>query len=274
MSDVSGFRRKMAAGSSSDFVVGALDKLFQAQTVETAWAVLTTTMERFDFDRLFYGFTRYHTAHGLGSPEDMLVLSNHAEAYLDGYIGKEMYLCAPMMEWARQNVGAMSWAYIADSKLGLDERQKEVIAFNNEHGVTAGYTISFRDAVTRNKGAIGLCARRGLDQCDVEQIWARYCNEINVLNQAAHLKFASLPLPNLNKRLSLRQRQVLEWVGDGKTTADIATIMGLTVATVEKHLKKARDALNVETTAQAVVKASLHNQIFLVDTEMAHADPR
>ena len=57
----------------------------------------------------------------------------------------------------------------------------------------------------------------------------------------------------------------MEWVSDGKTTADIAVLMGLTVATVEKHLRNAREAMNVETTAQAVMKATLQNQIFVMD---------
>ena len=55
------------------------------------------------------------------------------------------------------------------------------------------------------------------------------------------------------------------WVGDGKTTQDIALLMGLTPATVEKHLRLARDNLNVETTAQAVLKAALQNQMFVIE---------
>ena len=72
-----------------------------------------------------------------------------------------------------------------------------------------------------------------------------------------HLKVQRLPQLNPNTPLTLRQREVLQWVGDGKTMLDIATIMDLTPATVAKHLKMARDALNVETTAQAVLKLSM-----------------
>ena len=39
----------------------------------------------------------------------------------------------------------------------------------------------------------------------------------------------------------------------------------LTSATVEKHLRLAREALAVETTAQAVLKAALHNQMFVME---------
>jgi LuxR family transcriptional regulator len=47
--------------------------------------------------------------------------------------------------------------------------------------------------------------------------------------------------------------------------------MGLTTATVEKHLRKAREALQVETTARAVMKASLQRQFFVFDNLNIHA---
>ena len=84
------------------------------------------------------------------------------------------------------------------------------------------------------------------------------------MNNVAHLKIITLPYNAPNRALTKRQREALEWVGDGKTTQDIAVLMGLTVATVEKHLRLARESLAVETTAQAVLKASLHNQMFIM----------
>ena len=67
------------------------------------------------------------------------------------------------------------------------------------------------------------------------------------------------------RTLTKRQREVLQWVGDGKTTQDIAVLLGLTPATIEKHLRLAREALDVETTAQAVLKAAFYNQMFVLD---------
>ncbi len=72
-----------------------------------------------------------------------------------------------------------------------------------------------------------------------------------------------MPYVPPNRALTKRQREALEWVGDGKTTQDIAVLLGLTTATVDKHLRLARESLSVETTAQAVLKAALHNQIFM-----------
>ena len=76
---------------------------------------------------------------------------------------------------------------------------------------------------------------------------------------------STLPKFSPNTTLTKRQREVLEWIGAGKTTQDTAIILGLTPATVEKHLRLARESLNVDTTAQAVLKAAFLNQMFLIE---------
>jgi len=131
--------------------------------------------------------------------------------------------------------------------------------------VTAGYTISFKSVSARSKGAISLAARAGTTQDEADAIWAEHGDDILLMNNVAHLKILSLPYRPPNRSLTKRQREALEWVGDGKTTQDIALLMGLTVATVEKHLRLAREALSVETTAQAVLKAALHHQMFVIE---------
>ena len=88
---------------------------------------------------------------------------------------------------------------------------------------------------------------------------------ILLMNNVAHLKIMTLPYVAPNRSLTRRQREALQWVGDGKTTQDIAILMGLPMETVEKHLRLAREALSVETTAQAVLKAALHNQMFIME---------
>ncbi|HMS96421.1 MAG TPA: hypothetical protein PKA03_14605, partial [Tabrizicola sp.] len=60
-------------------------------------------------------------------------------------------------------------------------------------------------------------------------------------------------------------------VADGKTTQDVALLMGVSAAMVEKHLRLAREALAVETTAQAVAKGAMLNMIFQRLPEVAQA---
>lgn len=248
-------------------MIDHLEQLMQAERMEDVWSLHLSRMAEYGFDRLIYGFTRFRTAHSFGDLDDLLILSNHDKAYLDGFIRGGLYLQAPMVRWAADHEGAQSWS-IRDERAARGEltaAERRVMEFNQAHGVVAGYTISFRDVSSRAKGAIGLCAQRGLRQAEVDAIWDRHGREILLLNNVTHLRITAMPYTTLRRSLSPRQREALEWVGDGKTTADIAKIMGLTPATIEKHLRLAREALEVDTTAQAVLKASFQNQIFVLE---------
>ncbi|MEO0613768.1 MAG: autoinducer binding domain-containing protein [Pseudomonadota bacterium] len=176
----------------------------------------------------------------------------------------------PMMRWANENIGATSWRKVLTDfqERNLSDIEKMALALNARYGLKAGYTISFPMAMKHAAAGIGLTARRGLSQDDVDAIWQRDGDEIEVFNQVAHLCIANLPATGQSRVLTPRQTEVLELVADGKTIQDIALILERNSATVEKHLRGARDTLGVETTAQAVRKASVLNQIFLIEPEI------
>jgi len=242
-------------------------ELSNTKSLEELWSAHTARMAEYGFDRLIYGFTRYLTNTSLGDPEDFVILTNHSAAYTDVFLGQGLYFHAPMVRWALDHEGVGSWKMLADmiDTKTMTADEKKVFEFNRSMNVTAGYTISFKSVSARSKGAIALTARPGLSQADVDDVWAEHGRDIHLMNNIAHLKILTLPYTAPNRALTSRQREALEWVGDGKTTQDIALLMGLTSATVEKHLRLARESLSVETTAQAVLKASFHNQIFVLE---------
>jgi DNA-binding NarL/FixJ family response regulator len=57
-------------------------------------------------------------------------------------------------------------------------------------------------------------------------------------------------------KLNDREIETLTWVARGKTSAEIAQILGLTKRTVDFHLDNARTKLGATTRTQAVVKAA------------------
>jgi len=246
---------------------GYLLALTNAQSMEDLWDMHTRKMATYGFDRLLYGLTNFRTSTSLGDPEDSIILTNFSKSYIDAYIGERFYANAPMVSWLLENEGARSWKILSEMFMSgtITEAQKKVFAFNQKHKVTAGYSISFKSISPRTKGAISLTAREGLGQEQVDLIWEKHGDEIITINNVTHLKILSLPYNNPLRSLTKRQREALLWVGDGKTMQDIAILMGLTSATVEKHLRLARQSLSVETTAQAVLKASFQNQMFVVD---------
>ena len=224
-------------------------------------------MAEYGFDRLIYGFTHYRSGVSLGDPEDFVILTNHDQDYMNVFIGEQHYLNAPMVNWALNNEGAGSWSVLGEMRKSatLTPHALRVLAFHVSMGLKAGYPISFKAISARSKGAIALTAREGMTQEEVDAMWEEHGNDIQLMNNIAHLKILTLPYVSPKRVLTRRQREALEWVGDGKTMQDIAVLMGLTSATVEKHLRLAREALAVETTAQAVLKAAFANQMFILE---------
>ena len=245
------------------YLLGVAD----SKSIEELWEAHVAKMGEYGFDRLLYGFTRYRTSTSLGDPSDFIILTNHTRAYTQVFLDEGHYFHAPMVHWALANEGAKSWKLLAemDRSKTLSKEERRVLEFNRDMGVTAGYSISFKSISARSKGAIALTARKEMDQADIDKVWAEFGADITLMNNIVHLKILTLPYTAPNRALTARQVEALEWVGDGKTTQDIAMLMGLTPATVEKHLRLARDALAVETTAHAVMKAAFANQMFVLD---------
>ncbi len=244
-----------------------LQDVARCPTIEELWEAHTDKMAEYGFDRLIYGFTRYRTSTSLGDPEDFVILTNHGREYTDEFLGGGLYYHAPMVRWALKHDGACSWTVLHQmmAERAMSEAEQRVVEFNQRMDVVAGYTVSFKSISARSKGAIALTAKAGMAQAEVDAVWAKHGADIQLMNEIAHLKILTLPYSTPGRALTPRQREALEWVGDGKTMQDIAVLMGLTSATVEKHLRLAREALSVETTAQAVLKAAFANQMFVMD---------
>jgi DNA-binding NarL/FixJ family response regulator len=65
----------------------------------------------------------------------------------------------------------------------------------------------------------------------------------------------SSPEPLRSLGLTPRVAEVLLWVAQGKTNADIATILGISESTVKKHLLEIFEQVGVETRSAATLRA-------------------
>ena len=249
-------------------VLDTVSKIAMAQTIEEAWELGVRSLGAFGFDRINYGFTRFQHTDSIGDPDDALFLTNHSTDHVRSYFESGFFaehpdvpLGARAMSAPARGAGPAERApgrpaerrraegdgrEPADRGPGrlFDQLRADLVAVERRDGLTA------RDDLTPGPG------RRDLGRAHGDEILA-LCNTL-------HLKLTQLPYPVQRRALTERQREALEWVADGKTTQDIALLMDISSAMVEKHLRLAREALSVETTAQAVAKASVMNQIFVI----------
>lgn len=228
------------------------------------WAKATGFFAAIGFARCNYGYTRFLHGRSIGDPNDALFLTTLDAEYTRRYFADGFFARTPVFRWAQRNSGACTWAWVrrALAEGRLTPEEMDALRQNAEMGVTAGISVSFPEQSSRSKGALGLIADPGLDEDAVERIWAAERDAILAVAHAMHLRIIQFPQPSSLRPLTDRQREALEWVADGKTAQDIALLMGISAAMVEKHLRLAREALNVETTAQAVAKGAIMNVIF------------
>lgn len=85
-------------------------------------------------------------------------------------------------------------------------------------------------------------------------IEARFKRQTQTATPEFNPNFSShQPLLSLN--LTPRVAEVLLWVAQGKTNSDIATILGISEATVKKHMLEIMNTLGVETRTAASLRA-------------------
>lgn len=256
-------------------VLSLLTHIAEATSISSVWALSSPYFTSLGFARQNYGFTRFRNRKTIGDPDDALFLTTCDADYAKAYFSDGFFARTPVFRWAERNAGACTWAWVKEAyaagKLTKDEM--DAVHKNAAMGIFAGVSVSFPEASARSKGALGLIADAGLGHPEVEEIWAEHREPMLAVAHMMHLRIIELPHLSPNRALTARQVEALEWVADGKTTADIAMLMGVSGAMVEKHLRLAREALNVETTAQAVAKGALLNMIFQRTPETALAIP-
>jgi LuxR family transcriptional regulator len=240
-----------------------LARIARADRIDDVWAEAADHFAGLGFRRVNYGLTRFRTERSIGDPEDALFLTTSDPDYARLYVRDEFFKRTPVYRWLLHNEGLTTWRWVQEDYAAgrLPPEEAEAVRINARYGIVAGIAIGF-PATQRTKGALGLTADPGLTHDGVDAILARDRPAIEAVAHMMHLRLISLPARYVRRRLTPRQREVLEWVADGKSAQDIGTLMRISAAMVEKHLRLARAALNVETTAQAVAKGTLLNLIF------------
>lgn len=245
--------------------IATLNKLSSADKLQDVWTETVAFMAQAGFAGVNYGLTRTRVGTSIGDPADVLFLSSHALAAVRAHHASGRYRDMPEYRWVLENDGAMSWGWIEKARAEgrLTAREMAALDAMPKNRARAGYSISFPAADDRSKGAMGLPGPKGTTQAQLDQTWERHGETVMAVASMFHARVMQLPMPVLGHRLTPRQLELLQWIADGKARADLCVLTGLSLSSVEKYLARARLALGVETTAQAVAKLAFLGQLFV-----------
>lgn len=235
-----------------------IERLLRAPTISDIDAVFLRALEGLGYAHGIYAARFMLTVPRSVLREHPVIFSNLPEAMVDGALALRDLDRDPWIEWVLHNDGEIDSRELA---LRLD-RPSPSLALAARHGLGAAQVISLRDSVLHSIGAVVVFPGPGRDAEDLRRQWARTGRDMRVLAWIMHMRIATIQRRQPDVRLTPRQREVLRWRSTGKTVPEVAMILGITPATVEKHMRLAREALGVDTTPQAVLKAHLTHQLF------------
>ncbi|MDM7458754.1 MAG: helix-turn-helix transcriptional regulator [Paracoccus sp. (in: a-proteobacteria)] len=242
----------------------SIERLLRAETLGQVRQPFLDAMASRGFEQVLYS-ARFMLAlpSSLAHREDVL-LTNLPEA-LTGALTETVNGLPPnWARWIAENDGDIS-AQELNALMGPDTLPACPERESLQKKLAAAHVVSLRGFVPRSIGAVVLIPWLGAAGHDLARRWRPAAAEIRILCSLLHLRVATMRRERNPAILTARQREVLEWRSAGKTIAEIATILGVTPATVEKHMRLAREALGAATTPQAILKAHLNDELFPED---------
>ncbi len=195
-------------------------------------------------------------------PPAAVMLHNYPGDWVRTYSEGKLYETDPVLKRAESSPLPFFWD-IAFQSAPLTKSQKTMMADAGDYGIAHGYTVPLR--LSWLPGSLRA-------SCTVipEHNLVDPGNYLAVEVAATYLHFctsrAYAPwLAPTHVQLTLRERECLALVAQGKGDWTIGRVLGLGESTVHYHIEQLKRRLRVATRSQAVVQALLNGQISFGD---------
>jgi len=182
------------------------------------------------------------------------VFQNYPEAWIAHYSQQRLHVIDPVYRAAEAGLAEFVWTD-AEFRQPLSWRQRRILGEAREFGLHHGRTHPL--APVLHLRASGSLVAATPDMPD-EIYDAGKLTNILVHHRAVQLCTTPAPSVALLRR---RERQCLELCASGLTDAEIARKLEIGIATVRRHIERARVRLSANTRIQAAARAIASGQI-------------
>jgi DNA-binding CsgD family transcriptional regulator len=234
--------------STSNELLGLVGKLLESGDTDDLVNIANQACQ-------LVGFNKWHCAPMPGSFQALdamaFGLGTWGEVWYQEYFKRGFLWTDPIRRVVKFSNQPIRWA---DAEyLVRTPQERIVLEAAREIGMVDGLTIPIH-AAHGYVAAVSWTsdAPLSLDQADADMmvLFSIYFHE-----RVARIHGEALFAGNEPVRLSVRERDILSWVLEGKSNADIGDILGISVNTVKFHLKQVCTRLSVGTRVQAAVRA-------------------
>jgi DNA-binding CsgD family transcriptional regulator len=187
------------------------------------------------------------------------ILLTYEEGWIRRYFEADYLAVDPVVSEGFGGLLPIDWS-------GFDRRSprvKQLFGESMEFGIgRQGLTFPIR-------GPKGETALFSVTSDLADQEWAEakrtYIRDLQILAHTVHAKATVLrgaEEPDYRSKLTPRERECLTWSAVGKTSEDIATILGISEGVVRIHLRSAQHKLDCLNRTHSVAKALAYKLIF------------
>ncbi|WP_116130841.1 LuxR family transcriptional regulator [Tropicimonas sp. IMCC34043] len=179
-----------------------------------------------------------------------IVYDGFPAAFVDFYFGREIYRDSPLIEHALRTTEPFWWSDSVQVAR-MSELEKELVRTMMAMLDSDGLVIQVFGP-NRRLGTVNL----GFGK-DAPRLGEQEIRELQIIAQSAHLAYCRLVAGDAEAarlRLSARECEVLEWIARGKSNGVIAEILGISIHTVDTHVRRIFRKLEVNDRTTAAIK--------------------
>ena len=222
------------------------------------------TREEFT-DRLAETFTRFGYSAFLitGVPEPpsrvepYFILNGLPKEFSEHYVRENYYLDDPVAAWCRRSTDPFEWSEARYDR-NTWPRAAELMDVAADFGMRQGFCVPIRRA-----NGFQACVTMAGERPD---LGPRTKRAIHLISLYAHKKAISVvgppqQSPSVHRILTQREREVLLWSAQGKSSWEISVILGVSERTVNWFIANAGRKLDAVNRTQAVVNAIRSGEI-------------
>jgi len=189
---------------------------------------------------------------------EFVPLSNITTEFLTHYAERDYFLLDPLAQFCLRTTTPFIWEEV----LALRDQPpivKRIYSEAAEFGMPNGMTMPVR-SFEGLRGTVTFAGER-------TRFGEKERMELEMLGLVLHARVGELCHDIITRaqtlKLSDREQETLKWAALGKTSDDIADILGVSKRTVDQHFENAARKLGTVNRVQTVVKAFRHNLISL-----------
>lgn len=239
--------------SFTDDLAADLAKVGSTKDLERA---LATISRQLGFDHFALSLELRHESCGAPS----ILIHDYPREWAKVYTGFDLAGQDPVRRAGDRSFMGFSWKNI-DRLIPLTRGDRQMLAVGRECGISDGYTVP-RHLPGLAHGSCTFAVSPD-NRMPIEMLVAAEISGAMALGAALNLCGSSRP--SSPAALSDRQRECVLWMARGKTAAETAIILGISIETVNQHLKMSRERYGVHCKQLLVIRAMFDGLIGFKD---------